>query len=186
MIWESERFSAYVPFFARYPFEVHIAARAHLPSLAEMAAAAAGAPARAIKAVGTAYDYLFGFPLPYMMVMHQKPTDGREHPDAHFHVEFYPSTAQRTNSSTSPAAKAGRGRSSPTWLPRPRPRGSAKRWNGAGTPRVAGRSGKGCPGREMVPAKSTKEVKIGGPGEDRRVAARGLRRFERRFDRCAT
>jgi UDPglucose--hexose-1-phosphate uridylyltransferase len=24
------------------------------------------------------------------MVMHQQPTDGREHPDCHFHVEFGP------------------------------------------------------------------------------------------------
>jgi len=28
--------------------------------------------------------------LPYMMVMHQKPTDGKEWPGAHFHIEFYP------------------------------------------------------------------------------------------------
>jgi len=78
------------PFFARYPFEVHIAAKEHLPSLAEMSREQQTGLAQAIKAVGTAYDYLFGFPLPYMMVMHQKPTDGRAHPDAHFHVEFYP------------------------------------------------------------------------------------------------
>jgi UDPglucose--hexose-1-phosphate uridylyltransferase len=25
-----------------------------------------------------------------MMVMHQHPTDGRAHPGAHFHIEFYP------------------------------------------------------------------------------------------------
>ncbi|HLS90837.1 MAG TPA: galactose-1-phosphate uridylyltransferase [Limnochordia bacterium] len=90
VIWESAHFSAYVPFFARYPFEVHIAAKEHLPSLAEMSREQQTGLAQAIKTVGTAYDYLFGFPLPYMMVMHQKPTDGREHPDAHFHVEFYP------------------------------------------------------------------------------------------------
>ena len=37
------------------------------------------------------YDALFGFSLPYMMVMHQAPTDGGEHAGiAHFHIEFYP------------------------------------------------------------------------------------------------
>jgi len=61
-----------------------------VPSLAEMDAAHRLSLARAIKTVGIAYDHLFGFRLPYMMVMHQKPTDGREHPGAHFHVEFYP------------------------------------------------------------------------------------------------
>lgn len=90
MIWQDERFAAYVPFFARYPFEVHIAALDHLPSLAEMGEAHRVSLARAIKTVGLAYDHLFGFSLPYMMVMHQKPTDGKEHPGAHFHVEFYP------------------------------------------------------------------------------------------------
>ena len=28
--------------------------------------------------------------MPYMMAMHQRPTDGRAHPEAHLHVEFYP------------------------------------------------------------------------------------------------
>jgi UDPglucose--hexose-1-phosphate uridylyltransferase len=37
------------------------------------------------------YDGLFGFSLPYMMVMHQAPTDGDDHEGiAHFHIEFYP------------------------------------------------------------------------------------------------
>lgn len=37
------------------------------------------------------YDELFGFSLPYVMVMHQAPTDGEDHEGvAHFHVEFYP------------------------------------------------------------------------------------------------
>ncbi|MNL76127.1 hypothetical protein D3C87_2020440 [compost metagenome] len=32
-----------------------------------------------------------------MMVMHQRPTDGLDHPGCHFHVEFYPPnrTAQK-------------------------------------------------------------------------------------------
>ena len=37
------------------------------------------------------YDALFGFSLPYMMVMHQAPTDGGDYEGvAHFHIEFYP------------------------------------------------------------------------------------------------
>ena len=36
------------------------------------------------------YDSLFGFPLPYVMVMHQRPTDGGDHDHYHFHIEFYP------------------------------------------------------------------------------------------------
>ena len=47
--------------------------------------------ARVLKRVLVGYDALFGFSLPYMMVMHQSPTDGANYDGvAHFHVEFYP------------------------------------------------------------------------------------------------
>jgi len=46
--------------------------------------------ARAIKYVTGAYDSLFGVPFPYMMCMHQDPTDGSPYPYNHFHIEFYP------------------------------------------------------------------------------------------------
>ena len=36
------------------------------------------------------YDNFFGFSSQYMMIMHQKPTDGKDHDYYHFHVEFYP------------------------------------------------------------------------------------------------
>ncbi len=36
------------------------------------------------------YDNLFGFSFPYMMIMHQEPTDGKDHSYYHFHLEFYP------------------------------------------------------------------------------------------------
>jgi UDPglucose--hexose-1-phosphate uridylyltransferase len=46
--------------------------------------------ARVLQTVIRKYDNLWGISLPYMMVMHQQPTDGREHPGSHFHIEFYP------------------------------------------------------------------------------------------------
>jgi UDPglucose--hexose-1-phosphate uridylyltransferase len=36
------------------------------------------------------FDALFARPFPYMMVVHQAPTDGAEHPGCHLHFEFYP------------------------------------------------------------------------------------------------
>ena len=36
------------------------------------------------------YDGLWQRPFPYIMAFHQAPTDGRPHPEAHVHVEFYP------------------------------------------------------------------------------------------------
>lgn len=85
-----DHFVTYVPFFARYPYEVHIASRAHRASLAELSGEERRELARAIKAQAVRYDNLFGFTLPYMMVMHQAPTGPGSHPEAHFHIEFYP------------------------------------------------------------------------------------------------
>lgn len=83
-------FVAYVPYFARYPYEVHIASRRHLGHLGELRPGERADLAAVLRAVIVAYDRLFGFSFPYIMLMHQTPTDGRRHPHHHFHVEFYP------------------------------------------------------------------------------------------------
>ena len=90
VIWEDGHFVAYLPFAARYPYEVMVVARECRPSLAEMGSAELWSLARGLKAVTQGYDRLFGQPLPYMMMFHQAPTDGGEWPGAHFHVEFHP------------------------------------------------------------------------------------------------
>ena len=96
VVVENDDFAAYVPFFARYPYEVHIAAKRHKGSLLDFSDAERLSLARILKAQVSAYDNLFGFALPYMMVMHQAPT-GRAYREveayregAHFHIEFYP------------------------------------------------------------------------------------------------
>ncbi len=84
-------FVAFVPFWARFPFEVHVASRAHRPSLLDVDAAERDDLSRLLKRLLAAYDALFGFPLPYVMAFHQRPTDGGDW-DAvsHLHVEFEP------------------------------------------------------------------------------------------------
>ena len=90
IVAESEHFVAFVPFYARYPYEVHLYAKSHLSSLADFSAADEHDLARLLSVVLRKYDNLWGFSFPYMMVMHQQPTDGRAHPGSHFHIEFYP------------------------------------------------------------------------------------------------
>jgi UDPglucose--hexose-1-phosphate uridylyltransferase len=46
--------------------------------------------AEILKALMSAYDKLFGLSFPYMMAMHQKPTENTSCDYYHFHVEFYP------------------------------------------------------------------------------------------------
>lgn len=84
------RFVAFIPFYARYPYEVHIYPRHHLPSIDRFSVEDEASFATVLKIVLEKYDSLWGFSLPYMMVMHQQPTDGGSYPGAHFHVEFYP------------------------------------------------------------------------------------------------
>jgi UDPglucose--hexose-1-phosphate uridylyltransferase len=90
IVAESEHFIAFVPFYARYPYELHVYAKGHLPSMAEFTPAQERDLARMLKALLQKFDNLWQMSFPYMMVMHQNPTDGQEHPGAHFHIEFYP------------------------------------------------------------------------------------------------
>jgi len=96
IVAQNEEFVAAVPFFARYPYEVHILPRRHAPSLLDLGDDERWGLAEILKAVLQKYDNLFGFPLPYIMVMHQAPTDGREYPHYHYHIEFYPPNRTKT------------------------------------------------------------------------------------------
>lgn len=46
--------------------------------------------AKMLKVILLKLDKLFGFSFPYMMVMHQAPTDGKDYKFYHWHLEFYP------------------------------------------------------------------------------------------------
>jgi UDPglucose--hexose-1-phosphate uridylyltransferase len=89
IIAENEAFTAFVPFYARWPYEVHIFSRRHLGTLEQFQPTEEQALAEILKWVTMKYDNLFHFSFPYMMLLHQAPTQGR-HPYFHFHIEFYP------------------------------------------------------------------------------------------------
>ncbi len=90
VLFEDEGVVAYVPTYARWPYEVHIATVAHRGALPDLSAPARLTFGAALQRVARAYDRLFNTPMPYMMGLHQRPTDGRAHPQAHLHGEFYP------------------------------------------------------------------------------------------------
>jgi UDPglucose--hexose-1-phosphate uridylyltransferase len=84
-------FLAFVPFAARFPYEVHVVARRHAPSLLDLNDTERSALAELLRGLLSGYDRLFGFPLPYVMAMHQAPADGGRHRDvSHFHMEYTP------------------------------------------------------------------------------------------------
>ena len=81
---------AFVPRSARWPYEVHLYPRRHVASIADLDDAERWDLAGALLGVTGAYDRQFGFSTPYVMALHQAPTDGHEWPQAHLHFEFYP------------------------------------------------------------------------------------------------
>ena len=83
-------FVAYVPFAARLPYEVHVAATAHRESLGDITTQERSSLARILRTVQSAYDSLWGFPMPYTMVMHQRAADAVARPGDHLHIEFTP------------------------------------------------------------------------------------------------
>ena len=88
------RWIAFVPSFARWPYEVHLAPVAHRGGLADLDPVEDESFARILKGLLQKYDRLFNQPLPYVMAMHQKPP-GRGGGQHHFHVEFYPPNRSR-------------------------------------------------------------------------------------------
>ena len=82
--------AAFVPNAARWPYEVHVYPRRHVSSIAELDADERMDLAAALLRVAGTYDRHFGFSTPYVMAMHQAPTDGRAWPETHLHIEFYP------------------------------------------------------------------------------------------------
>jgi UDPglucose--hexose-1-phosphate uridylyltransferase len=90
MVAENNSFAAFVPFFARWPYETHIYSKRHFQALTDMTRAEQKDLAAMLKMVLVAFDKLFDLSFPYMMVIHQRPVDGEDYDYYHFHIEFYP------------------------------------------------------------------------------------------------
>ncbi len=91
LIAENTSFLAFVPFAARFPYEVHVASRRHVTSLLDVTEPERDALSQLLETVLRAFDGLFGFSLPYVMSMHQAPTDdGPWQEVSHLHIEFTP------------------------------------------------------------------------------------------------
>jgi UDPglucose--hexose-1-phosphate uridylyltransferase len=90
IVAENDAFVAAIPFFARWPYEVHIYSSRHLQALPDLEPREQRDLASMLKMVLVAFDRLFNLSLPYMMVIHQRPVDGGAYDYYHFHIEFYP------------------------------------------------------------------------------------------------
>jgi len=90
VIAESNSTIAFVPYFARYAYEVYVAPKRSAPSLAELSDAEVQDLAQVLKETLVRFDNLWQMPFPYVMALHQAPTDGGDYRGFHFHIEFHP------------------------------------------------------------------------------------------------
>jgi UDPglucose--hexose-1-phosphate uridylyltransferase len=90
IVFQNAHFTALVPFWAVWPFEILLVAHRPAAYLSELTPAEVSALAEALKQVTTRYDNLFEISFPYSMGIHQAPSDGLAHPEWVLHAHFYP------------------------------------------------------------------------------------------------
>jgi UDPglucose--hexose-1-phosphate uridylyltransferase len=81
---------AFIPYFARYAYETFVVPRRACASLAELSGPELFDLAAVLREVLVRFDNLWSMSFPYVMALHQAPTDGRAHEGFHFHIEFHP------------------------------------------------------------------------------------------------
>ena len=90
VIYDDEHTIAFVPYFARYAYEVYVAPKRGVPHVSALSDAEAESLARALKDITVRYDNLWRQPFPYVMPLHQAPTNGGDYRDFHFYLGFLP------------------------------------------------------------------------------------------------
>jgi UDPglucose--hexose-1-phosphate uridylyltransferase len=96
IVCENDSFTALVPFWAVWPYETMLVARAHRGALPDLSEKERGDLAEILPRLTRTYDRIFDAPFPYSMGFHQRPTDGDPHPEWHFHAHFYPPLLRST------------------------------------------------------------------------------------------
>jgi UDPglucose--hexose-1-phosphate uridylyltransferase len=108
MVASNGSFAAFLPFFGRFPSEMQICARRHVAALQEVTDAERDDLASLLKMVRQKYDNLYGFPMPLMMLVRQRPAVG-EHPYFHLHVDFLPIQRSATKLKYLASVESGNG-----------------------------------------------------------------------------
>jgi len=80
---------SFIPYFARYAYETFVAPRETRASLADLTAQELDHFAAVLRETLIRLDNLWQMSFPYVMVLHQAPTD-KPYPGFHFHIEIHP------------------------------------------------------------------------------------------------
>jgi len=90
IIAENDSAIAFLPYFARYAYEVFVAPKATHPNIDRLSDREVRDFAEVLKRVLVKFDNLWQMPFPYVMPLHQAPVDGGDYSGFHFHIEFHP------------------------------------------------------------------------------------------------
>jgi UDPglucose--hexose-1-phosphate uridylyltransferase len=90
IVFSNAHWTALVPFWAIWPFEVMLVSHRPAQYLADLDEAEREALAEAISQTTVRYDNVFKTSFPYSMGFHQAPVNSGEHPHWHLHAHFYP------------------------------------------------------------------------------------------------
>jgi UDPglucose--hexose-1-phosphate uridylyltransferase len=90
LVIANQHFSALVPFWAVWPFEILLIANRHLPGLTALEPSEISGLADILRRLTARFDNLFEISFPYSMGFHQAPTDGNPADALHLHAHFYP------------------------------------------------------------------------------------------------
>ena len=90
VVARADGWHAAVPVAASWPFELLLAPDDHVPDLVDAGAAGRRGLAVVLVDALARLDRLFDAPMPYMLWVHQRPTDGGSWPSAHVHVHVAP------------------------------------------------------------------------------------------------
>jgi UDPglucose--hexose-1-phosphate uridylyltransferase len=86
VVLSGARWLAFAPAYARYPYQVHLLPRDHIPSVAGLEDGTQTEElARMLLRIIRAYNRVFEAPMPYMLALHQLAD-----PRYHFHIELLP------------------------------------------------------------------------------------------------
>jgi UDPglucose--hexose-1-phosphate uridylyltransferase len=90
VVSQNDGFAVVVPYWAVWPFETLLLSKRHMAAMDELTFEERDLLADILRRITTRYDNLFQASFPYSMGFHQRPTDGKSHPEWHFHGHYYP------------------------------------------------------------------------------------------------
>lgn len=81
---------SFVPYFARYAYETFVGPRRSVPSIADLSLDERRDLAAALQETLVRFDNLWCLSFPYVMALHNAPTDGGDYRSFGFHIEIHP------------------------------------------------------------------------------------------------